>query len=236
MFRHAAIALPTALAAVVLVSACGTSPDTSGLPDGSQLVSAAATSFDRLRTVRFDFDSSSVIPGLDVREVSGQASRDGSASGKADLPDSTNSYQATFTINGSTLYLTDQHGNRTERPVPVGYGPADLLDPSRGLPRLLSGATGLKTEAREDVLGVQAYRVTGDLAGDVVSSVLPQIRSHVVVKFWVTQSEPRELVRVWMQVQPPRANEGAVMLELALSGGVIGGLEEGGFTTVPAHP
>jgi lipoprotein LprG len=203
----------TLLAAVGLVGGCDTAQDTSGLPDGAQLVSAAAASFDELHTVRFDFDISGAIPGLDVRGGVGQVSRDGSASGKADVE----GHQTTFTINGSLLYLTDQHGNRTERPVPAGYTPAALLDRSRGLTRLLRGATGLKTETKEDIQGVQAYRVTGELTGDVVSSVLRQIRSDVVVKFWVTQNEPQELVRVWMQVPPQRPNEGAVMLELALA-------------------
>ncbi|GLY68192.1 LppX_LprAFG lipoprotein [Amycolatopsis taiwanensis] len=205
------------LAAAALATGCGPSPDTSGLPDGTQLVSAAGASLDQVRTVRFDFDVSGTIPGLDVRAVSGQASRDGSASGKADVQDTVNRFETTFAINGPTLYLTDQHGNRTERPVPAGYNPAVVLDPSRGLPRLLTEATGLKTETKEDVQGVQAYRVTGELAGNVVSSVVPQIHSDVDVKFWVTQSEPRELVRVWMQVPPQQPNEGAVMLQLALS-------------------
>lgn len=217
MLRPIATVLLAVIAATGAVSGCEASREASGLPDGAQLVSVAAAGLDRWHTVRFDFDLSGVIPGLDVSEASGQASRDGSASGKAQVEDAADEYQTTFTINGTTLYLTDQHGNRTERPVPAGYGPAALLDPSRGLPRLLTGATELKTETEEDVQGVQAYRVTGELARDVVSSVLPQIRSDVVVKFWVTRSEPRQLVRVWMQMPPPRPNEGTVMLELALA-------------------
>lgn len=207
------------LAAAALVTACDSSPDTSGpLPDATQLLSAAAANFDQLRTVQFTFDTSGNIPGLDVREISGQAGRDGSASGKADVQEGMHRLQATFTISGSTLYLTDQDGHRSERPVPAGYSPALLLDPARGLPKLLREATGVKTETKEDVQGVWAYRITAELARNVVSSVLPQIQSDVDVKFWVTQSEPRQLVRVWMQVPPRQPNEGAVMLQLALSG------------------
>jgi lipoprotein LprG len=203
---------------LALVCGCEASPDTSGpLPSARDLVSAAEASFDILLTVRYELNVSGTIPGLDVREVDGQASRGGLASGHADVQQGTTRFQMTFLVDGPTLYLTDQQGNRTQRPVPAAYAPGVLLDPSRGVPRLLSGATELKTETREDVKGVRTYRITGDLARAVVSSVVPAIQADVSVKFWVTQSEPRQLVRVWMQVPPQQPNEGAVMLELGLS-------------------
>lgn len=206
------------LLTLALLCGCEASPDTSGpLPSGSDLVSAAVASFDTLRTVRYELNVSGTIPGLDVREVDGQASRGGLAFGHADVQQAATRFQVTFLVNGQTMYLTDQHGNQTQHPVPAAYGPGVLLDPSRGLPRLLSGATELKTETREDVKGVQTYRITGGIARSVVSSVVPAIQADVDVKFWVTRSEPHELVRVWMQVPPQQPNEGAVMLELGLS-------------------
>jgi lipoprotein LprG len=207
---------------LALASGCASTPDTRGpLPDASELLSAAATSFAALRSVRFDVTVSGTIPGLDIREVKGQASRDGglygTASGQADMQESTNRFGLTFLLSGDRLSLIGQQGLRREEPIPAEYNPAVLLDPARGLPRLLQGASELKTETKEDVKGVETYRVTGELARDVVSAVVPAIQSDVDVKFWVTQSEPRNLVRVWMQVPPRQPNEGAVMLELGLS-------------------
>jgi lipoprotein LprG len=208
------------LLTLALASGCDSAPDTSGpLPDGVKLVAAAGAGFDRLTSIRFDLSLSGAIPGLDIREVKGQVSRNGLASGQADMQESTNRFELSFQIDGSTLELTDQHGKRTQTPVPPEFSPAVLLDPSRGLPRLLASANGLKTEAKEDVEGVQTYRVTGEVARNVISSFIPGIQADVDVKFWVTQSEPRELVRIWMQVPPRQPNEGAVMLELALSDG-----------------
>src|SRR5439155_21315673 len=149
------------------------------LPDGGELVSAAAASFDTVRSVRFDFSVSGTIPGLDVREVKGQADRDGLASGQADVQQSTNRFELTFLVNGSTLYLTDKKGNRTQQPAPATYNPSLLLDPSRGLPRFLHNATAVKTETKEDVNGIATYRVTGELARDVVASFVPGIQSNV---------------------------------------------------------
>ncbi|TVT58815.1 LppX_LprAFG lipoprotein [Amycolatopsis rhizosphaerae] len=207
---------------LALVSGCTASPDTRGpLPDATGLVTAAAGSFEQVRTLQFDFSVSSTIPGLDIREVKGQASREGgpygSASGQADMQESTNRFEMNFQIVGDRLHLANQHGLRTDEPVPPQYRPVLLMGPDSGLPKLLKSATGLKTETKEDVKGVPTYRVTGQLAKDVVAEVLPAVQANVDVKFWVTQSEPRTLVRVWMQLPPRQPNEGAVMLELGLS-------------------
>ncbi|WAL64773.1 LppX_LprAFG lipoprotein [Amycolatopsis cynarae] len=218
--RRAASFLALTLA---LVSGCTASPDTRGpLPDATGLVTTAAASFEQVRTLQFDFSVSGTIPGLDIREVKGQASREGgpygSASGQADMQESTNRFEMGFQIVGDRLRLTNQHGLQTDEPVPPEYRPVLLMGPDSGLPKLLKSATGLRTETKEDVKGVQTYRVTGQLAKDTVAEVLPAVQSNVDVKFWVTQSEPRTLVRVWMQLPPRQPNEGAVMLELGLSG------------------
>ncbi|GAB2972624.1 LppX_LprAFG lipoprotein [Amycolatopsis acidiphila] len=208
---------------LALASGCATSPDTRGpVPDGAELVTAAAATLGKISSVQFDFSISGIIPGLDVREVKGWASRAGgpagSAIGQADMQESTNRFELKYEITGNQLVLTDQHGTRTQEPVPAEYSPAALLAEGRGLPKLLTSATGLKTETKEDVKGVETYRVTGELGKDAIASVVPQIQADVDVKFWVTQTEPRTLVRVWMQVPPRQPNEGAVMLELGLSG------------------
>lgn len=208
---------------LALASGCAASPDTRGpLPEAQGLVTVAAASFDQVRSIQFDLGVSGTVPGFDVREVKGQASRDGgpygTATGQADMQESTNRFELGFQIVGDRLRLSNQHGLRTEEPVPPEYRPVLLLGPDSGLPKLLKSATGLKTEAKEDVLGVRTYRVTGQLAKKAVAEMLPTVWTDVVVKFWITQSEPRTLVRVWMQLPPRQPNEGAVMLELALSG------------------
>ncbi|GAB3587371.1 LppX_LprAFG lipoprotein [Amycolatopsis endophytica] len=209
------------LALVFAVSAaCSPAPE-EPLPDGRALVDAAETSLNGVRSVRFDFSVSSTIPGLDIREVKGQASKDGgphgTAIGQADVQASADRFELDYVLVGDTVFLTDKKGAQTQVPVPADYNPMTMLDPEHGLPKLLADATALKTETKEDVLGVEAYRVTGELAKNVISDVIPGIQADVDVKFWVTQAEPRNLVRVWIQVPPRQPNEGAIQLELALS-------------------
>lgn len=205
---------------LVLFSACS-APGEEPLPDGRALVDAAGASLNGIRSVRFDVSVSSTIPGLDIREVKGQASKDGgphgTAIGQADVQASVNRFELDYVLAGDTLFLTDSKGRQRQVPIPADYNPTTLLDPHRGLPKMLADATALKTETKEDVLGVEAYRVTGKLPRDVISSVVPGIQADVDVKFWVTRAEPRNLVRVWIQVPPRQPNEGAIQLELALS-------------------
>jgi lipoprotein LprG len=64
---------------------------------------------------------------------------------------------------------------------------------------------------------VDTYRVGAKLSKAVISSVVPGIQSDVDIKFWVEKAATRRLMRVWLQIPPAKPNEGAIMLELALS-------------------
>ncbi|MFI6029942.1 LppX_LprAFG lipoprotein [Amycolatopsis magusensis] len=204
-----------------LLGGCTVSPDTSGpLPDGGGLVREAAAAVGRLNTVHFKFGISGMLEGLEVLDVEGDADRaggtHGSAHGLAGVQEANDRVDYQFQLSGDTLTLTDQQGaSRTEAP-PL-FTPTMLLDASRGLPRLLNGATALETEGKERLGEVHAYRVTGKVPQAVISAVVPSIQTDVDVKFWVEQAETRNLVRVWLQVPPRQANEGAIMLELALT-------------------
>lgn len=208
------------LALAVLVGGCTSPQGQRPLPSGKSLVAAAASSLRDLRSVRFDLSVSGAIPGFPVNSVAGRAVRDGAdsfARGEADVQRRTERTQYEFRVDDGMLTLTEPDGTRTRGPVPAGFGPADLLDPQTGLRSILAGATGLRTETREEVGDVRAYRVAGTVPRDVVSALVPGITSDVKVKFWVSERASRHLVRIWMQVPPRQPNQGAVMLELALS-------------------
>ncbi|MFD2397088.1 LppX_LprAFG lipoprotein [Prauserella oleivorans] len=101
--------------------------------------------------------------------------------------------------------------------MPAQFSPARLLDPERGLRQLLTKATALETESREELQGVPAYRINGELSHAAVSALVPGIHDAVDVKFWVSENPRRDLLRLWVQVPPRQPNEGSVMLELALT-------------------
>ncbi|PRX44128.1 lipoprotein LprG [Prauserella shujinwangii] len=207
---------------LVVVGGCSADPgEDRTLPAAGALVGASAEALRDLRSVSFELGLSGPVPGLPVREVAGEAARGGGASGfahgEADVQERTERVQYDFRLADGTLSLTDDEGNHTETPAPEQFTPARVLDPEHGLRGLLLGATGLETENRERIGEIPTYRVAGQVPEQVVSRLIPGIRSDVTVKFWISERPSRDLVRVWMQIPPRQPNEGAVMLELALS-------------------
>ncbi|OLT42519.1 hypothetical protein BJF85_22670 [Saccharomonospora sp. CUA-673] len=117
--------------------------------------------------------------------------------------------------------LTDSDDETTTQTLPDHFTPASLLAPDGGLRTLLGDATDLDTESREDIDGVPAWRVSANIPQEQMSQLLPGIPDDVAAKFWVTDSEDaaeRTLLRVWLQVPPRTPNEGAVLVELGLTG------------------
>jgi lipoprotein LprG len=184
-------------------------------------VAASAKALAGLRSVRFTLGVSGDVPGLPIRQIAGDATLDGSpqgtAKGRADVQESVNRFQLDYVLEGDKLYVTDKNGKHQEFPAPAVFTPAALLRTGGGLYRLLTKATDMQTEIEEKVNGVDTYRVGAKLSKAVISSVVPGIQSDVDIKFWVEKAATRRLMRVWLQIPPAKPNEGAIMLELALS-------------------
>ncbi|QWF79063.1 LppX_LprAFG lipoprotein [Amycolatopsis sp. CA-230715] len=216
MFRRA---LPVLALTLGLVGACSASPDTSGpLPRGTDLTGSAAEALKNLNGTRFRLGLSGMIPGLPIRSIEGTANRDGTGSGRADVQESAEKFSdVTYTVAGRVATVSGKNAPPRTLAVPAQYDPATLLGPDKGLRRALLAATGVTTEAKEPLNKVDAYRLTGKLAGPVISQLIPGITADVDVKFWVREAEPHDLMRIWMQVPPYKPSEGAVMLELSLS-------------------
>jgi len=219
--RRSAIAVLVA-GLVGLLGGCTSSADSGAqLPDGAGLVSASAEALTQLHSVRFKLGVSGTIPGLPIRQIDGDAtltgSPNGTAKGHADMQEAIDRFQVDYVLKDDKLFLTRTDGTHEEIPAQPEYLPSALLEASGGLHRLLTGATAFKTEVEEKLGDVATYRVAAKLPKAVISSVIPGILSDVDVKFWVEKADSRRLMRVWMQVPPIVANEGAVMLELALS-------------------
>lgn len=209
------------LLAIGTLAGCESGDDGKSLPDPRPLLDSAAGALADLESVRFQFKTTGVVPGLAVREVTGVArpgdGRYGSAEGDADVQLPTERIQYEFALDGREAALTTGDGKHTEVAVPARLTPARLLHRDRGLGLLLRRAARTRTETREEVDGVPAYRIDAVLGREAMATLLPGVHADVNVKFWVRQRGEHDLVRLWVQVPPRKKNEGAAMLELGLS-------------------
>jgi lipoprotein LprG len=93
------------------------------------------------------------------------------------------------------------------------YDPAAILDPDRGIANVLRSVRNPKTEGTEDVDGVSTYRVTGRVAKDVVSKLVPGVDSDVDITFWVNQDKGHQPVKASVKL----ASKGNPTVDVALS-------------------
>ncbi|MEV6832802.1 LppX_LprAFG lipoprotein [Amycolatopsis sp. NPDC051102] len=196
------------LLVLLLPAGCTGSPDTRGpFPAGSDLVHAAAASFASVRSVHFAAGVNGVLPGFPLRQIEGDATLDegGTATGTADVQDG----------DGHTKFPFDVHDGQDS--LPDAYRVGAFLGPHGGLKRLLDGVTDAKTEGRENVDGAPALRVAGRVPAAVAHGVLAPIDADLTVKVWVSDSEPRRFVRLWVQIPPPDNHLSPVMIELSLT-------------------
>ncbi|MFK0244193.1 LppX_LprAFG lipoprotein [Amycolatopsis azurea] len=202
--------VPALLLTIGLIGGCAGSPP---LPPAQEIVSAAADSLVSLRSVRFTLGVNGVVTGLPVRGLDGEVSLEGGAVGNADLQDDTGRMKVEYRLSGSEITL---NGERVI-PAAAAYTPQAMLGAGGGLRRLLTGATELRGERWERVQDTDSVRIGAKVPAAVIGGIVPEIKSDVFVKLWISKDEPRRLVRVWLQVPPTSPQDFAVMLELALT-------------------
>lgn len=213
--RHRRIVL---LIVVVLglTAGCGTPSEPSRSTTAGDLVAAAAKKLRQLDSVTFDFSINGTIPGFRIRTASGALLPDGTATGTIDLQHGREHTEYEFTIDGTTLRLTDDGSSKT-RTLPQQYTPAHLLRSAEGIRLLLREANGLHIETTESLHGVSTFRLTGKLDQATLGRLVPGVWADAVVKFWISKGPSHTLQRVWVQLPPRRPKAGVVALELSLS-------------------
>ncbi|RZS44136.1 lipoprotein LprG [Herbihabitans rhizosphaerae] len=209
-----------ALTAGVLAG-CDSEPDTSGpLPDGAALLRDAAEATRGMSSAHFKLQVNGKIPGVTVQNAEGDLNREGGAKGKAKVDFGGSLIEAEFVLVDKKLYLKGPTGDFQELPASMGasiYDPSVILNPDQGIAKVLASITSPKTEAREKVMGIDTYRVSGKVTKDVVSPLVPGITTDVDIKFWLREDGKHQPVRAWFQLPPERDGAGASMVEMELS-------------------
>jgi lipoprotein LprG len=141
-----------------------------------------------VKTARFVIEAEATIADVPVRGADAQLTREGSAKGAIRIDQGGGIVEFQFVIIGQKLWLKGPTGSFQELPLAMAsgiYDPSAILDPERGVAKLLSTATEAKTQARESVDGVDAYRVSAKFDPAAVAALVPGAGEGVTGRVWV---------------------------------------------------
>lgn len=185
MPRRARPSLLVLLLTLLLVGCSGGGDD---LPPGGELLTRSADAMAAVTTARFALDVEGTLAGFPVQGAQAQLTREGDAAGTVILARGEQVSELEFVLTGGSLYLQGPTGGFQKLPAALAssvYDPSAILDPQRGIPALLRSATGATTEAREEVGGVDAYRVRATFPAPVLSGLVPGVTADTSGLVWI---------------------------------------------------
>lgn len=178
---------------VALLASCGgqpsapTKPGPPPLPAGASLLSQSADAMRGVQTTKFSITVQGNVPGIPFKDAKGQLSRDGQARGTATV-ELGQVVEVEFVITGDSLYLRGPTGGYQKLPASAAgmvYDPKAILDPDRGVAKVLDSATNAKTEGREQVGGVDTYRVRAHFLGANLTKLIPGLTQQTDGQVWI---------------------------------------------------
>jgi lipoprotein LprG len=194
MVKRRSFAGALVLATVLLAGCSGgggaAAPASAPLPDAATLVAASAKSVGAITTTHLTLAVTGTIPGLSVQSVDGDLTKAGQAKGTGKISMGGQLIEVEFVLTGGSLYLKGPTGGFQKLPASLGaslYDPSAILDPNRGIAKVLSSMGNPKSEATEDVNGTSTVKVTGKVADNALSGLLPGVTSGGDATFWLTK-------------------------------------------------
>ena len=191
------------LSALLVLAACSHGKSTAGaggaagnLPDGAGLLKDSSSAMSNIKTTKFAITSDGTVAGLALHKADGTLTKEGDAQGTASIDQLGTTVELTFVVKGQTIYIKGPTGGYQSLPLSLAasvYDPSAILDPKRGIPKILGSAAGARTEASEDVDGTGAWRVSGNMNGGDLATVIPGMSGTVPAKLWVSKADKRLL-------------------------------------------
>jgi lipoprotein LprG len=203
------------LAVVLLIAAslagCSKDKPSGDLPSGASLVNDSAAKTRMLKSAHIKIDTEGEVSGLPVRRAEGDLLRSGDAKGSIQLAQLGVLVEYQFVVLGKDIYLKGVTGGYQKIDASVAaqiYDPTAILDPDRGIAKVLSTATNPTTEAQEKVDGKDAYRVAVGLSGAAVAALVPNIQGQVTGKVWIDKNT-KDMLKAVLTVPGPSSGPNA---------------------------
>lgn len=193
LFAFTAAVLVTTLA----LSACTKKKKDNTLPSdapaGATLLSESATAMRDVQTVHFALTATGQLSGLSLHSAEGDLLKSGDAKGSA-IVNQGALVSLEFVIVGATIYLKGPTGGYQSLPLALAstiYDPSAILDPERGVVKLLSSATNAQTVAKDQINGADAYKVTFTPDITALGALVPGATAGSTAAVWVDAANKR---------------------------------------------
>lgn len=199
--------------ALLVTSGCSKKPRTTELPAGADLINAAATAMREVKTAHVVISAEGNVADLPLRRADGVLTRSGDAKGTIQLEQLGTLIEYQFVVLGDTIHLKGVTGGWQELPASLAaqiYDPSAILDPERGVVKVLATATEAKTEVRESVGGRDAYRVGVKLDREAVATLVPGVGDGVTGQLWV-DAQTKQLVKALLRIPAQGATPGGTV-------------------------
>jgi lipoprotein LprG len=187
----ASIALIAGLGGCHKSGATTSASDSTALPAASTLIAQAATAMGTVQTVAFALTVDGTLQGVPVSNANGVLTHAGDAKGSATVSLYGTTVQAEFVIVDGSFYLKAITGGFQKLPLSSAtqvYDPSAILDPNRGISKLLTASTNTKTVAETTIDGKAAYQVQLTPDPAAVQSLIPGAGSGTTGSIWIDKA------------------------------------------------
>ncbi|HEV2780165.1 MAG TPA: LppX_LprAFG lipoprotein [Actinophytocola sp.] len=205
-----------------VATACTDDPSASAPgPDAASLLRDAAGATRNIRSAHFTLKVDGQLPGVPVHSAEGDLTREGGPSGAAkgtvnmDLLGQL--FEGEFVLVNDSVYIKGATGGFQQLPASLVsniYDPSAILNPDKGIAKVLSSVQDPRSEGTESVDGTSAYKVSGRVGKDVVRGLVPGVESDVDITFWLRQDNKQP---VKASVKSQGGDGGTATVDVTLS-------------------
>lgn len=175
--RHLRLLALLAALVIALITSCdGSTEQGADLPDGARLLTDSATAMRTVTSTRFNVDVQGNAPEIPFQSAQGQLTQEGSVKGTVNRNQGGQIVELDVVVVDDQLYLRGATGPFLQLPasnLSNIYDPRLILNPDRGVAAVLASGTEASTESREQVGGVDSYRVEVNFPAQPLGALLP---------------------------------------------------------------
>jgi lipoprotein LprG len=206
----ATMLLAAVSSAVFLVAGCSSSEtSTEPLPDAAGLLEQASQTTKGLESAHLEITVNGSIDGLPIKTLTGDLTNVPATAvqGSATITMAGSDVDAGLIVIDNILYASLTPDSWLDLgPAADIYDPSTILNPDTGLANLLANFTDPKSDAAENVNGVETVKVTGQVSPEAVNTLIPQLKvtDSVPGTAWIEKDGDHNLVQA--QIDPSSGN------------------------------